>query len=234
VTSGTHPDVHLLAPEAELVRRDLLTVDGARKPSRDIRVEQVRELSRDMRLLPYEGRFRVAIILDAHRMTTGASNALLKTLEEPGASSVLVLLAPHERALLQTISSRAARLRFPPLSSEESAAPPDKPPTDEVGTATDLLLECLRDPSPSNRLKAIEDIGRDRETCLDALDGLSGWLVEGARARYGLVAEPPRGVLFDDVVTVRWLDAIRATRLAIVGNAHVQIALEELLLLEGR
>jgi hypothetical protein len=209
-----------------------MTTDGSRKPSRDIRVEQIRELTREMRLHPYEGRARIAVVLDAHRMTTGASNALLKTLEEPGPASVLILLAPHERSLLPTIASRAARLRFPP-SPTGGRADDDDTVRPEAG-ATDTLIEALLDPSPSSRLKAIEDVGRDREVALDALDGVSSWLLGIARARHGLARAPTPDTAMDDVGALRWLEAIRATRSAIVGNAHVQIALEELLLLEGR
>jgi hypothetical protein len=96
------------------------------------------------------------------------------------------------------------------------------------------LIEAIVDPSPSNRLQVVEDIGRDRESALDALDALTEWFLTGERARHGLAHPPAPEFAIDHVTCVRWLDAIRETRRAILGNAHVQIALEELLLLEGR
>jgi len=231
VTSGAHPDVHLLAPEAELVARGLATADSGRKPSRDVRVEQVRELAREMRMRPYEGRARVAIVVDAHRMTPGASNALLKTLEEPGPASVLILMAPHERAVLPTIASRAARVRFRPDAHEGSDV------DESTREGRDALLQAMGEPSPSARLAAIEALGRDRESALAILDAAASQIVRATRGRLaatsvGASSDDEAGG--DDVRTMRWLDAIASTREAIVANAHVQLALEELLLLEGR
>lgn len=226
VSSGAHPDVHWVAPEAELVARGLAAPDAGRRPSRDVRVEQVRDLAREMRMRPYEGRARVAIVVDAHRMTPGASNALLKTLEEPGPSSVLILLAPHERAVLPTIASRAARVRFRPSAIAARA-------TDETTReAAETLLHAMSEPSPTARLAAIEGLGRDRESALAALDAAAAQIVRATRDR--LAATTVDAGAADDVRTMRWLDAIAKTREAIVANAHVQIALEELLLLEGR
>src|SRR3712207_8846860 len=49
------------------------------RPSPDIKIDRIRELSRELRLRPYEGAARVAVVVDAHRMNPAAQNALLKT-----------------------------------------------------------------------------------------------------------------------------------------------------------
>lgn len=117
--SGNHPDVHLVMSEAEAIRRGRAQPDGKRKPSHDILVDALRELAGRLRLTAFEGGARVAIVIDAHRMNMSSQNALLKTLEEPGADTVVILVAPHERAVLPTIASRCMRLVFAPLAEGE-------------------------------------------------------------------------------------------------------------------
>jgi DNA polymerase-3 subunit delta' len=106
VEHGTHPDVHRLAPEG---------------PGGQVRLGQVHELQRDLSLLPLEGRYRVAIVEQAHRMNPDAQNALLKTLEEPPAGVCLILAVDDESTLLPTVRSRCARLALGPLSRKETA-----------------------------------------------------------------------------------------------------------------
>jgi hypothetical protein len=69
-------------------------------------------LTTELSLTPLEGRFRVAVISSAHRLNPDAQNALLKTLEEPGPATCLVLCADDMAPLLPTVVSRAARLRL--------------------------------------------------------------------------------------------------------------------------
>lgn len=98
VVRGLHPDIVWIEP------------DGAY-----IKVDQVREVVEAVSYRPYEGRRRVVILDEAHRMNASAQNALLKTLEEPPASSVLVLVTPAPSSLLPTVRSRCQHLRFQPL-----------------------------------------------------------------------------------------------------------------------
>lgn len=102
---GNHPDVHRLAPAgAGLV----IPIGG-----RDER--GVRDLVRDLALLPVEGGARVSIVTGADRMTEDAQSAFLKTLEEPPANTVLILTAADEERLLPTIRSRCVRIRLGPV-----------------------------------------------------------------------------------------------------------------------
>ncbi len=101
VAAGNHPDLHLVEPE------------GA---GEQIRIGQVQELISALSLMAMEGRFRVAVIAAAHRLNLDAQNALLKTLEEPGVATCLVLCADDTAALLPTVISRAVRLRMAPLA----------------------------------------------------------------------------------------------------------------------
>ena len=103
VAAGNHPDLHLVEPE------------GA---GEQIRIAQVQQLISALALTAMEGRFRVAVVTAAHRLNLDAQNALLKTLEEPGPATCLVLCADDSAALLPTVLSRAVRLRMAPLAIE--------------------------------------------------------------------------------------------------------------------
>jgi DNA polymerase-3 subunit delta' len=72
----------------------------------------MRELMREMQLKSNEAEFKVAVIVAADRLNTQAANAFLKTLEEPPAKSVLILLSTEPQRLLETILSRCLRLNF--------------------------------------------------------------------------------------------------------------------------
>jgi len=84
-----------------------------------LKVEQVRELQRSLALTPYAARYRVAILLRFEEAHPSASNALLKTLEEPAPQVVLVLTAESAEALLPTIVSRCEVLRLRSSPVEE-------------------------------------------------------------------------------------------------------------------
>lgn len=74
----------------------------------------MRELLRTLSLAPVESQHRVAVIDDAHLMTDSGKNAILKTLEEPNASVILILIAPSVDAVLPTIASRCQILNLRP------------------------------------------------------------------------------------------------------------------------
>jgi DNA polymerase III subunit delta' len=95
---GLHPDVILVEPETATIK-----------------IEQVRDMAREVLALPFEARARAFVMDDAHVMTEQASNALLKSLEEPPATSHVFLVTASPQALLPTIRSRCQTLRLGPL-----------------------------------------------------------------------------------------------------------------------
>lgn len=97
-----------------------LTVITAEEGHKDIRIEQIRSLQHSLVLSPYQARYRVALILDFQKVTVGASNALLKTLEEPPPKAVLILTADAQENLLPTIASRCEVLRLRPMRVSEA------------------------------------------------------------------------------------------------------------------
>lgn len=93
--AGTHPDVHVVAPEKSTIK-----------------VEQIRTLIERLSLAPYEGGRKIAVIERADRMGESAQNALLKTLESPTGDVLFILLTEAPGALLPTVVSRCLQLRF--------------------------------------------------------------------------------------------------------------------------
>jgi DNA polymerase-3 subunit delta' len=87
--------------------------------NRNLRVGAIRELEREANFRPYEGKARFFIVDDADKMNDAASNALLKTLEEPPATSYIFLITSRPDSLLPTIRSRCQTLRFAPVAVEE-------------------------------------------------------------------------------------------------------------------
>jgi DNA polymerase III subunit delta' len=88
---------------------------------RFILVNAVRALEAEAHFRPFEGRARLFIVDDADRMNDNASNALLKTLEEPAPTSHIVLITSRPDSLLRTIRSRCQTFRFGPVRPEQVA-----------------------------------------------------------------------------------------------------------------
>lgn len=84
-----------------------------------IRVKPIRELEREANFRPFEGAARVFIIEDADYMNDSSSNALLKVLEEPPATSHLILTTTNPTALLPTIRSRCQVIGFAPIAADK-------------------------------------------------------------------------------------------------------------------
>ncbi|MEO6597936.1 MAG: hypothetical protein ABIP94_24600, partial [Planctomycetota bacterium] len=110
IASGQHPDVH---------RLDRAKDEDDRKEWKKsfyvIKVDQVRLAQDLLARHALEGRARVLLVADADSMEEEAQNALLKTLEEPGAATFLLLEAVRPEQLLPTVRSRVQRLRVVPL-----------------------------------------------------------------------------------------------------------------------
>ena len=110
--AGSHPDLRV-------IRRP---VDDKGKQKSEIPVDSVRELSQFFSLRPALGGWRVAIIDSVDEMNRHGANAVLKTLEEPPAKAVLILLSHGEQATLPTVRSRCRTLRCSPLGSRDEFA----------------------------------------------------------------------------------------------------------------
>lgn len=105
IEAGNHPDIYWVRPELK---------------SRRIAVDQIREFERAINLKASEARIKVGIVVDADCMSEEASNAFLKTLEEPPAQTIIILLTTQPQRLLATILSRCLKITFSATAASES------------------------------------------------------------------------------------------------------------------
>jgi DNA polymerase-3 subunit delta' len=177
VEHGNHPDLHRLDPTGAGA---VIPIGG---PGREER--GVRDLVRELALLPVEGGARVALVTATDRMTEDAQAAFLKTLEEPPPGTVLLLTATDEERLLDTIRSRCVRIRLGPVPRREVEA---------------LLVEAgLADPPLAARLARLAD-------------GRPGDAVALARAPASLVVRGEVGRTLLDLTTATRADRLRIGR----------------------
>ena len=154
VSALQHPDLLWLQPLED---------------SRQIRIEQVRDLSAELALTSHAGGYKVAVVTPADALNRFAANALLKTLEEPAPRTLLILVATQPSRLPATIVSRCQRLRVRAperaaaiawLTAARGKADWDGA-LDVLGEAPFLALEA--DPAQ------LAEVGADTRRTLDAL-----------------------------------------------------------------
>ena len=103
MSSGSYPDFSILAALPE---------------EKDIKIEYVRELQRQLYLKPLEGNKKIFIVNDAHKLNDVSSNCLLKSFEEPPGDSIIILITHNLSGILPTIQSRAVIVRFRPIEDK--------------------------------------------------------------------------------------------------------------------
>ncbi|MEK9157672.1 MAG: hypothetical protein AAB638_00630, partial [Patescibacteria group bacterium] len=107
-----------------------------------IYIEDIRDLKTFLSLRPHTGPYQFVIIDDAHRLTTEASNAFLKILEEPSKQVVCLLITSQPQELLPTISSRCQHISF--LAQPDSVVSKSLSETKLSKTDQDLIVALAR------------------------------------------------------------------------------------------
>lgn len=102
IDKNGHPDIHI--------------IDTG---SAEIKIEYIRQLQKEINYRPYEGKKKVFIINNAHNLNIEASNAFLKTLEEPPGNSIIILITDKPSLLFKTILSRCQVVKFCSLKRGE-------------------------------------------------------------------------------------------------------------------
>lgn len=129
--AGSHPDFYVLRPENEVENHKALDPDlldlspalsntyaarlipqHAGKPKQAISIDQVRMLTPMLATYPHISKHRVVIVDHAEKMNTNAANALLKSLEEPPANTLFILISDRPDRLPATIRSRCSLVAF--------------------------------------------------------------------------------------------------------------------------
>ena len=179
IAADRHPDARLLQPE--ISNRGQLS----------LKIEQIRELQRDLNLAPYEARRKLAILTDFQAASQGAANAFLKTLEEPPGDVVLLLTATGADTLLPTITSRCRVVALRPLPAERIADALEQrwhlPP------AKASLLSHLADGRIGWAVEALQDpdVIEERKEKLESLvTALKGGRVERFALAQQLAGDP--------------------------------------------
>jgi DNA polymerase-3 subunit delta' len=139
IAAGTYPDVRV--------------VRGPLKDKRDISIEQVRELQRELGFRSMSAHPKIGIVNDAELLTLQAQNALLKTLEEPGGESLLILVSVNAASLAPTILSRCQRVAFDALAAT---------------AVTEILRRHGRSAAEAQAVAAFADGSPGRALALDA------------------------------------------------------------------
>jgi DNA polymerase-3 subunit delta' len=191
-----HPDLHVVVP----------TPPGDRpKGPTAIRIADIRALERGASLRPALARWKVFILEDADRMTGEAPQAFLKTLEEPPAGTIIILILSRAAAMPATVLSRCqiVRFRLPAAASAEGDL-----------AAVRRMAQEVRSEGIAAVFRHAQTVDRDRMRAEALVDAVTGWYRERLLA---LVVESA------DEETAR--DAARMGEEAILGElAHCREA----------
>jgi DNA polymerase-3 subunit delta' len=179
VQAGVHPDLLVIRRDGQFIK--VGDSEGERKSGDP---PQIRQLIAAAQRRPYEGPVKALLVDEAHRMNASAANALLKTLEEPPADTVIVLTATMLGALPQTIVSRCRVVRFRALErswlAEEIARVRNLPPK-EAG-----LLAIFSEGRMDRALEIEpEVVAERRRKALELLDAGVGGRARGILASVG-------------------------------------------------
>lgn len=157
VAAGLHADIKTVMAGNE------------ERNTRSISIAQIREIERTVALRPFEGRARIVIIDPADSMNLHAQSAFLKTLEEPPANVVFVLVTTHPEALLATIRSRCHQIQFKPLplaQIEDALRKRSGLPQEKIRTIARLSQGCI---GRAITLATEEDALTERRSALEEL-----------------------------------------------------------------
>jgi DNA polymerase-3 subunit delta' len=224
IARGAHPDVRMIEPTPPASNP---------KGTPAIRVENIRELGRLAALRPAEAPWKVFVVDQAGTMTGAAPQAFLKTLEEPPARTVIILILQQLRELPATVLSRCQIVRFRPVVPEGAVALLPAGDGPERERMLKWLAQARRDDGAA--LQAGEAVGRDREAAEAMVETCWLWYRDllcaqgGADARASVFAGRARaeGHTLDEVV--EGLRACREAWQAIQGNVSPRLSVEVLL-----
>jgi DNA polymerase-3 subunit gamma/tau len=185
---------------------DVLEIDAASNRG----IDQIRELRETVRYASAGGRYRVVILDEAHQLTDEASNALLKTLEEPPERVLFILATTQPDDLADTIRSRSQHFHFRSLAFQEIVAA-----LEGIAEKEKLVIE---DEAIAVVARAAEGSLRDALSLLEQVIAYSGSRIAGDQVRE-LLGVVPEEVLDEMMGAIAARSAERA-----LGLAHRLVA----------
>jgi len=150
-----HPDICWVKPEK----------------NKNIKIDIIRDICGRFCLKPYESEFNVCVLEEAHMMTTEASNAFLKMLEQPPPGALFVLITDKLERILPTVISRCVEVRFSSLSATDTKdIIISSGETDEEKAA---FLAYFSQGSPGTALEMLnEDMDRRKQEILNLISSI--------------------------------------------------------------
>ncbi len=124
------------------INPDLIIIDEQK-----LKIEDIRNLISELSLKPFHYNYKVAIVSNFEKVTPEAANSILKTLEEPNPSTILILLASNKLSVLPTIASRCQTIYFNQLQAGQ----------------TDVALQGIAKQTAAQKLVSIKEYA-DKET----------------------------------------------------------------------
>ena len=172
IARGQHSDVQVI---------NVATCGDESKNRVELSIEQIRGIIHTASMPPYEGRYRVFIVEEAEKLSNGAANALLKTLEEPPPRVMFVLITSRENLLPETVRSRCLRLSLTATSRHDIMDFLE----DEVGLSADRagFLSRLANGRPGWAIMAANDVTVLNER-RDSLDQFINTMESGYDRRF--------------------------------------------------
>lgn len=159
IDSGNHPDVIYVTHE-----KAGITVDDIRD-----------QVNQSVFVKPYSSDYKVYIIDEADKMNAAAQNALLKTIEEPPAYAVIILLSNNKESFLETIVSRCVVLNFGPLK-ESQVREYLHSHYDNMNGREDLAVSySMGNIGKAKKVIESDDFNEQKDFCLNLMENLEKW-----------------------------------------------------------
>lgn len=193
------------------------------RSANSIGINQIRSLKRFLSRRPYQAKIKVGLILEAEKLTLPAQNSLLKTLEEPSESSLIVLLASHSANLLPTIISRVKTTRLP-AKSQIDLSPK------EINQLTKTLSRLLTQ-GVGERLKLSLALAKNKDQALVLTESLLFLWRQILLTKTGVNKKEPsflKKLSFQQIEKA--LKNTEQVRKMLVANVNFHLAIENLFL----
>ena len=187
---------------------DVLEIDAASNGG----IDNVRSLIEFVATRPVKARRKVVVVDECHQLSSAASNALLKTLEEPPSGVVFILCTTERNAVLETIKSRCQELSFRPLQTSEIEANLSEIAEQEGITITESALSELARASKGGLRDAQSLLGQ-LQVLGTAISADDVWEIASQ------IPEPLRHTLLGNVVKGDLLSALEDAR-ELTGRGH--------------
>lgn len=183
--TGSHPDI--------------IEIDAASNNG----VDEVRNLIDKVKYAPMEGKYKIYIIDEVHMMSTGAFNALLKTIEEPPAHVIFIFATTEPNKVLSTIISRCQRFDFGRVAEEDIIRRLSYVCKQEGIKTDEQTLQMIAELSDGGMRDSLSILDQCVAYCLDEIH------IEDVRQIYGIFSNYDLGELFQNIAYNRIEEAMK-------------------------